>query len=526
MALDASSLPAPTGRGADRESSRADSAESPARRERIDGERLDHEVALEVQSDARPRRRSRRTIRTVDDPTVGGVVMAIEKPRANAQRHISEVTSRTDDSSPSPFAQAPPFLSGPLESLGWDEPEESEASGIIRPMRIISIGFESSPAAEVLPESTIGRVGSPRPLRAPSEYQPSSLKGPESTGGGQPERTSTGDDGRGREVAPVPADIIEALTDDDLEADGASDPGLAQAPPELESTRRKPLPPPLKRMVLGDSASSPASPSAAESSTLVPATLEPGRKRAKAWWEEMFSDDFLRTMVRADQSVVTRECDFIEERLGLEKGAIMLDLGCGSGEHAVELARRGYNVVGYDLSLPMLARAQDEAQDRGQQINFLQGDMREMAFEDSFDGVYCWSTTFGYFDDDKNLGVLARIHRGLRQGGMLLLDVANRDYIGPRQPSSVWFEGDGCVCMDEMVVDFFTSRLRVKRTVMFEDGRARECDYSIRLYALHELGKILHDAGFKVLEVTGHPAHPGVFFGAESPRIIVLAERS
>jgi len=80
--------------------------------------------------------------------------------------------------------------------------------------------------------------------------------------------------------------------------------------------------------------------------------------------------------------------------------------------------------------------------------------------------------------------------------------------------------------MDEMQVDFFSSRLKVKRTVMFEDGRSRELDYSIRLYNLHEMGKLLHEAGFKVTEVTGHPAHPGVFFGSESPRLIILAERS
>ena len=255
-------------------------------------------------------------------------------------------------------------------------------------------------------------------------------------------------------------------------------------------------------------------------------TLElSGRKRQKPWWEEIFSDDYIRTLEKVEHKAIRKECDFIEDRLGLEKGAIMLDLACGAGTHAVELASRGYNVVGYDLSLAMLARAQDEAQERGQKINFLQGDMREMAFEEAFDGIYSWSTSFGYFDDEKNLNVLSRIHRGLRQGGMLLLDIINRDYVCPRQPSLVWFEGDGCVCMDEMHVDFFTSRLRVKRTVMFEDGRARECDYSIRLYGLHELGKMLHDTGFKVVEITGHPAHPGVFFGSESPRIIVLAER-
>jgi hypothetical protein len=109
---------------------------------------------------------------------------------------------------------------------------------------------------------------------------------------------------------------------------------------------------------------------------------------------------------------------------------------------------------------------------------------------------------------------------------MFLLDVANRDYVARNTPGLNWFEGDRCVCMDDTYLDFFTSRLRVKRTAMFEGGISRELDFSIRLYTLHELGKLLHEAGFKVLEVTGHPAHPGVFFGSESPRIIVLAERA
>ncbi|WP_437734059.1 methyltransferase domain-containing protein [Sorangium sp. So ce1335] len=255
-------------------------------------------------------------------------------------------------------------------------------------------------------------------------------------------------------------------------------------------------------------------------------STEPAARRKRPWWEDLFGDDFVRTLDKIDPKVVRREVDFIEERLGVEKGAVILDLACGTGSHAIEIASRGYSVVGYDLSLAMLARAADDAQDRGQKLNFLQGDMREMTFEETFDGIYCWSTSFGYFDDEKNADVLARIRRALRSGGMLLLDIVNRDYVASRQPSLVWFEGDGCVCMDEMQVDFFTSRLKVKRTVMFEDGRSREIDYSIRLYGLHELGKMLHEAGFKVTEVTGHPAHPGVFFGSESPRLIILAERS
>jgi SAM-dependent methyltransferase len=249
-------------------------------------------------------------------------------------------------------------------------------------------------------------------------------------------------------------------------------------------------------------------------------------KRARYWWDELFGDDFLRTMDRLTDVQIKTEVAFIEDSLGVQKGGVILDLACGAGRHAVEMAVRGYNVVGYDLSLAMLARAADEAHDRKQKLNFLHGDMRDMGFEEMFDGIFCWSTSFGYFDDEKNQLVAQRIHRALRKGGMLLLDVANRDFVTQRQPSLVWFEGDGCVCMDEMRVDFITSRLKVKRMVILDDGRTRELDYSIRLYTLHELGRMLHDVGFKVTDVSGHPATPGVFMGADSPRLIVCAERA
>jgi SAM-dependent methyltransferase len=220
-----------------------------------------------------------------------------------------------------------------------------------------------------------------------------------------------------------------------------------------------------------------------------------------------------------------REVDFIEHSLGIERGGAVLDLACGTGRHAVELARRGYQVVGFDLSLAMLARAGDEAQERSAKLNFVQGDMREMTFAEQFDGVLCWNTSFGYFEEEKNALVIDRIRAALKGGGLLLLDVVNRDFLVQQSPSLAWFEGDGCVCMDEMVVDFITSRMRIKRTMMLDDGRTREIEYSMRIYSLHELGKLLHEHGFKVCEVSGRTATPGVFFGHDSPRTIILAER-
>lgn len=284
-----------------------------------------------------------------------------------------------------------------------------------------------------------------------------------------------------------------------------------ELPERSESASRKPEPPERK-----------SEDSAAESE-------EKPRGRGAAprrlWWDELFGEDFSRAVTRLSDAQIDQEASFIEESLGMAQGAVVLDLGCGAGYHAVELASRGYGIVGYDLSLHQLSLAQEVAHERGQKLNFLQGDMREMAFEEVFDGMYCWNTTFGYFEEEKNVQVAQRMFAALKPGGTLLLDVANRDFVAMNQPSSVWYEGDSCVCMDDMSVDFFTSRLRVKRSLILDDGRTRECHYSIRLYSLHELGRILHDIGFRVTEASGHPSTPGVFLGQSSPRIIILAQR-
>jgi SAM-dependent methyltransferase len=249
------------------------------------------------------------------------------------------------------------------------------------------------------------------------------------------------------------------------------------------------------------------------------------RRKGRFWWEELFNDDYLRTMEKLTDKQVAREATFIEESLGVERGGAVLDLACGTGRQAIELARRGYQVVGFDLSLAMLSRAGEEAQSRSVKLNFVQGDMREMTFEEQFDGVYCWNTGFGYFEEEKNAHVVDRVRHSLKSGGLFLLDVVNRDFIMRQSPSLVWFEGDGCVCMDEMIIDVITSRMKVKRTLMLDDGRTREIEYSMRVYSLHELGKILHDHGFKVCEVSGRVSTPGVFLGDESPRTIILAEK-
>lgn len=248
-----------------------------------------------------------------------------------------------------------------------------------------------------------------------------------------------------------------------------------------------------------------------------------GKKRP--WWEVLFSDDYIRTLPKVSQTAVQKQVDFMEASLGIKRGDSVLDVGCGLGHHALEFARRGYLVVALDLALSMITRAAEDAQQRGLRINFLHKDIRDIGFEGTFDAVICVGTTFGFFDDEQNRSVLQRLAHALKPGGRLLLDVVNRDFVIQSQPNLVWFEGEGCVVMEESDFNFYSSRLHVKRTMMRDDGRQTDVDYNLRLYCVHELGQMLKQCGFVIREVSGQEATRGCFFGAQSARIVLLAER-
>lgn len=307
------------------------------------------------------------------------------------------------------------------------------------------------------------------------------------------------------DFSPAPAEAVAQQGPSSADT-GGSDPGIrssvtTSAPPLPLSDRK---PPPPRR-------------------TIKPTLPKVKQPRKKPWWETLFGDDFSRAYRPMSESQLRREVDFILEGLDVPPGAVILDLGCGQGEICVELSRRGYSVVGYDLSVYQLAMAGDHAQAAGQKINFLQGDMREMAFEQMFDAVISWDTSFGYFEEEKNMEVLRRIKKALKPNGRLILDVMNRDFAAREAPYNHWFEGDGCVCMDDMSMDWITNRLSVKRSIILDDGRSKELNYSTRLYNLSEVGRMLHEAGFRVAAVSGDVATKGAFFGPHSRRIIIQA---
>ncbi len=264
-------------------------------------------------------------------------------------------------------------------------------------------------------------------------------------------------------------------------------------------------------------------PAAAKTPAPVPKPEKPSR--SKAWFAELFDEDYLRTLPFLTPQATQSEAEFVIDAMSLSPGAQVLDVGCGYGRHAMELAARGFHVVGLDLSTPLLVRGGEEAHRRGLEINFVRGDMRELDFEGQFDAAYCLFSTFGYFDDETNKRTVSNIARALKPGGRVMIEILNRDYVIADLPTRVWWEGEGCVVLEEVELNYFSSRIQVNRSVVFDDGRQLEQEISVRAYSLHEVGKLMHAAGFRVLEVSGGYQTRGRFFGNQSRHIIVVAER-
>ncbi|MBM3317725.1 MAG: methyltransferase domain-containing protein, partial [Candidatus Eisenbacteria bacterium] len=83
------------------------------------------------------------------------------------------------------------------------------------------------------------------------------------------------------------------------------------------------------------------------------------------------------------------EVDFLLEELSLPTGGSVLDVGCGTGRHAVELARRGYAVTGLDLSAQMLCQAARAAQSAGARVEWVHADATRFSLPDRYDAAVC-----------------------------------------------------------------------------------------------------------------------------------------
>ncbi len=242
------------------------------------------------------------------------------------------------------------------------------------------------------------------------------------------------------------------------------------------------------------------------------------------WYREFFDDLYLRVYQPLEApEKVRQEVDFIVKALDLPAGAKVLDLCCGQGRHSLELARRGFQVVGVDLSEALLYAARKRAESEGLNVTFLHCDMREIDFADDFDAVINMFTSFGYLESEvEDEKVLGKVAQALKSGGKFLMDVVNRDRLVRDFQAREWHAADeGWLVLEERTFDHLSGRMETRWVCVARDGVRYERLSSVRLYTASELRTMLERAGLKVTNLFGD--YDGSPYSWDSQRLIIVA---
>ena len=252
----------------------------------------------------------------------------------------------------------------------------------------------------------------------------------------------------------------------------------------------------------------------------------------KQWYEELFEN----YGEKYDNEIYTQgtigECDFIEKEIGYNKTAKILDIGCGTGRHSIELTRRGYKVIGIDLSESLLRRAKEKASQQNLKIDFQRHDARKLPFSHEFDLVImlCEGGFSLMETDEMNFRILKNAAKALKPGGKLIFTALNGLF--PLFHSVKEFldskAGEGTAACRKSSFDLMT--FRESNTMVFEDdlGNKKELQCNERHYVPSEITWLLKTLKFKTIDIYG--AKLGAFsrsdeLTVEDFEMLVIAER-
>jgi SAM-dependent methyltransferase len=226
------------------------------------------------------------------------------------------------------------------------------------------------------------------------------------------------------------------------------------------------------------------------------------------------------------------ECDFIEKEIEYNKTTKILDIGCGTGRHSIELAKRGYSVVGIDLSESQLKRAKEKASEQNLQIVFQKHDARNLPFSHEFDLVImlCEGAFPLMETDEMNFQILQNAANALKPKGKLILTTLNGLF--PLFHSVKEFLNsetkEGNARTDNNSFDLMTFRDHNATRVEDDLGNKKELQCNERYYVPSEITWLLKTLHFTPVDILG--AKLGAFsridkLSTEDFEMLVIAEK-
>jgi SAM-dependent methyltransferase len=245
---------------------------------------------------------------------------------------------------------------------------------------------------------------------------------------------------------------------------------------------------------------------------------------ADEWWKDFFSGlivDFWRAAM--PEEITRGEAEFLLEHLRLSDGSRVLDVPCGAGRLAIELAARGCRLTGVDISAEFLDAAREGARERDLSIEWRQSEMRDLPWSSEFDAAYCAGSSFGFLGEEGDAEFLRAVSRALRPGGRFFADFKASESLLPNFRESHEMRVGDIEFRARNQYDPATGTMESFYTITrgdhVENKRALH-----RIYSCREILRMLGDAGFGDFETCGSVR--GEPFRLGSPTLLVVASKN
>jgi 2-polyprenyl-3-methyl-5-hydroxy-6-metoxy-1,4-benzoquinol methylase len=213
------------------------------------------------------------------------------------------------------------------------------------------------------------------------------------------------------------------------------------------------------------------------------------------WYRSFFGGlivDFWRAVTTPEMTA--EEADGLVRLAGLEPGMRVLDVPCGDGRIALELASRGLIVSGVDISPEFIAIARKAAGERAD--SFRVADMRDLPTTGQFDAAYCVGNSFGYLTDAENADFLIALSKAMKPGGTLVLATQMlAETLFPVYEGGMSMDFDGIQVDSTHTYLPLTSRVETRYELARAAEHQVECN-THRVYTCREIDILLAAAGF------------------------------
>jgi 2-polyprenyl-3-methyl-5-hydroxy-6-metoxy-1,4-benzoquinol methylase len=253
----------------------------------------------------------------------------------------------------------------------------------------------------------------------------------------------------------------------------------------------------------------------------------------KQWYEELFENYGKKYDKECFAQGTVGECDFIEKEINYNKETKILDIGCGTGRHSIELAKRGYTVVGIDLSESQLKCAKEKASEQNLKIDFQKHDARNLPFLHQFDLIImlCEGSFPLMETDEMNFQILQNSSNALKPKGKLIFTTLNglfplfhsvKEFLASQTK-------EGNATYSNNSFDLMTFRDYSITNVEDDFGNIKELKCNERYYVPSEISWLLKTVDFKTIDIFG--AKLGAFsrkdkLTTEDFEMLVIAEKT